>query len=51
MITLKLGLDIWSVIIKRDMIDKMQGNEGVKPMLSYLGWIETDSLLLVSLFL
>jgi 4-amino-4-deoxy-L-arabinose transferase-like glycosyltransferase len=51
MISFKLGLDIWSVIIKRDMIDKMQGNEGVKPMLSYLGWIEIDSLLLVSLFL
>lgn len=50
-LTLKLGLDFWSVIIKRDIIYKTQGNAGVKPMLSYLGWIETDSLLLVSLFL
>ncbi len=50
-VTLKLGPDIWSQIVKRDMVEKMQGDNNVKPLLSYLGWIVVDFLFLVGLFL
>lgn len=50
-VTLKLGPDIWSTIAKRDMLEKMQNDDHAKPLLSYLGWIATDFLLLISLFL
>ncbi len=50
-VTLKLGPDIWSTIAKRDMLEKMQNDDHAKPLLSYLGWIATDFLLFISLFL
>lgn len=50
-VTIKLGPDIWATIIKHDMLGKMQGEENVKPILSYVGWIAVDFLLLVGLLL
>ena len=50
-VTWKLGFDIWGEVIKRDMLEKMQGGESsAKPLLSYLGWIAVDSMLLIGLF-
>ena len=46
----QLGFDIWATIAKRDMLDKMQ-SESAKPILSYLGWIAVDFMLLIGLFL
>jgi 4-amino-4-deoxy-L-arabinose transferase-like glycosyltransferase len=48
-VTWQLGFDIWATIAKRDMLDKMQ-NDSTKPILSYLGWIAVDFLLLIGLF-
>ena len=45
----QLGLDIWATVVKRDMLDKMQ-SDSAKPILSYLGWIAVDFLLLIGLF-
>ena len=45
----QLGFDIWATIAKRDMLDKMQ-SESAKPILSYLGWIAVDFMLLIGLF-
>ncbi|MEO6118147.1 MAG: glycosyltransferase family 39 protein [Methylotenera sp.] len=50
-VTMKLGPDIWATIIKRDMVGKMQGDNNVKPILSYIGWIVVDFLLLAGLLL
>ncbi len=50
LVTLKLGVDIWATVIKRDMLNKMQ-SESAKPLLSYLGWIAVDFMLLIALFL
>ncbi len=50
-VTIQLGPDIWSQIVKRDMLEKMQGDDNVKPLLSYLGWIVVDFLFLVGVFL
>ncbi len=50
-VSMKLGPDIWATIIKRDMVGKMQGDNNVKPILSYIGWIAVDFLLLVGLLL
>ena len=50
-VSLQLGFDIWSTIAKRDMLEKMQAEEVAKPLLSYLGWIMVDFLLLVALLL
>lgn len=50
-VTWKLGFDIWGEVIRRDMLEKMQGGESsAKPLLSYLGWIAVDSMLLIGLF-
>lgn len=49
-VTMQLGFDIWSTIAKRDMLEKIQAAETAKPLLSYLGWIAVDFLLLVGLF-
>ena len=46
----QLGLDIWATVFKRDMLDKMQ-SDSAKPILSYLGWIAVDFMLLIGLFL
>jgi 4-amino-4-deoxy-L-arabinose transferase-like glycosyltransferase len=46
----QLGFDIWEKVVQRDMLDKMQ-SESVKPLLSYLGWIAVDFMLLITLFL
>jgi len=46
----QLGFDIWATIAKRDMLDKMQ-SDSAKPILSYLGWIAVDFMLLIGLFL
>jgi len=51
LVTIRLGPDIWSLIVKRDMLEKMQGDTNVKPVLSYLGWITVDFLMLTGLFL
>lgn len=48
-VSTKLGPDIWATIIKRDMLGKMQGDNNVKPLLSYIGWVAVDFLLLVGL--
>ena len=45
----QLGFDIWQTVVKRDMLDKMQ-NDTAKPILSYLGWIAVDFMLLIALF-
>ena len=45
----QLGLDIWATVFKRDMVDKMQ-SDSAKPLLSYLGWIAVDFMLLIGLF-
>jgi 4-amino-4-deoxy-L-arabinose transferase-like glycosyltransferase len=49
-VTVKLGPDIWAMIAKRDMLGKMQSEDLSKPLLSYVGWIATDFLLLVGFF-
>ncbi len=49
-VSVKLGPDIWTVIAKRDMLNKMQADDLAKPFLSYFGWIATDFLLLIFLF-
>jgi 4-amino-4-deoxy-L-arabinose transferase-like glycosyltransferase len=49
-VTMQLGTDIWTAIVKRDMLGKMQGEGAIKPVLSYVGWIAVDFLLLISLF-
>jgi 4-amino-4-deoxy-L-arabinose transferase-like glycosyltransferase len=46
----QLGLGIWGKVVQRDMLDKMQ-SDTAKPLLSYLGWIAVDFLLLIALFL
>ncbi|MEQ1598776.1 MAG: glycosyltransferase family 39 protein [Methylotenera sp.] len=46
----KLGFDIWEKVVQRDMLDKMQ-SDTAKPLLSYLGWIAVDFMLLIALFL
>ena len=48
-VTWKLGFDIWSVIAKRDMLEKMQSGSA-KPLLSYAGWIAVDFMFLIGLF-
>lgn len=50
LVTKQLGFAIWSVIAKRDLLEKMQSDSS-KPILSYLGWIAVDFLFLVGLFL
>jgi 4-amino-4-deoxy-L-arabinose transferase-like glycosyltransferase len=45
----QLGFDIWEKVVQRDMLDKMQG-DSTKPILSYLGWIAVDFMLLIALF-
>ncbi len=50
-VSLQLGFDIWAIIAKRDMLDKVQAEEVAKPLLSYLGWIIVDFLLLLGLLL
>jgi 4-amino-4-deoxy-L-arabinose transferase-like glycosyltransferase len=50
LVSIKLGPDIWVLIAKRDMLEKMQGENNTKPILSYVAWIAVDFLLLVSLF-
>lgn len=50
-VSLQLGFDIWAIIAKRDMLDKVQAEEVAKPVLSYLGWIIVDFLLLLGLLL
>lgn len=50
-VTIKLGPDIWATIAKRDMLEKMQGDNNIKPILSYVGWITVDFMLLVGVFL
>jgi 4-amino-4-deoxy-L-arabinose transferase-like glycosyltransferase len=50
LVSVKLGPDIWALIAKRDMLEKMQGENNTKPLLSYVAWIAVDFLLLVSLF-
>lgn len=50
-VSLQLGFDIWEAVVKRDMLGKMQAEEVAKPLLSYLGWITVDFLLLVGLLL
>jgi len=49
-VSVKLGPSIWSVIAKRDMLNKMQADDLAKPLLSYIAWITTDFLLLIALF-
>lgn len=49
-VTWQLGIDIWAKIAKRDILEKMQ-SDSAKPLLSYLGWIAVDFMLLISLFL
>ena len=49
-VTWQLGFDIWATVVKRDMLDKMQ-SDSAKPILSYLGWIAVDFMLLIGLFL
>lgn len=44
----QLGLHIWADIARHDMLGKMQDADA-KPLLSYLGWISVDFLLLVAL--
>ena len=44
----QLGFDIWGAIAKRDMLEKMQAVEVAKPLLSYVGWIAIDFLLLLA---
>jgi 4-amino-4-deoxy-L-arabinose transferase-like glycosyltransferase len=46
----QLGFDIWEKVVQRDMLDKMQ-SDTAKPILSYLGWIAVDFMLLIALFL
>lgn len=50
-VSLELGFDIWTAIAQRDMLAKMQAEESAKPLLSYVGWILVDFLLLVPLLL
>ena len=50
-VTWQLGPDIWGQIARKDMLGKMQAEEVAKPLLSYLGWIAVDFLLLVALLL
>ncbi len=50
-VSMQLGFDIWSVIVKRDMLDKMQAEDVAKPILSYVGWIIVDFLFLVGILL
>lgn len=50
-VSLQLGFDIWEAVVRRDMLGKMQAEEVAKPLLSYLGWITVDFLLLVVLLL
>jgi len=50
-VTWQLGPDIWAQIARKDMLGKMQAEEMAKPVLSYLGWIAVDFLLLVALLL
>lgn len=45
----QLDLDIWATVFKRDILDKMQ-SDSTKPLLSYLGWIAVDFMLLIGLF-
>jgi 4-amino-4-deoxy-L-arabinose transferase-like glycosyltransferase len=49
LVSLQLGFDIWATIAKRDMLGKIQAEDTAKPLLSYLGWIAVDFLLLVGL--
>ena len=49
LVTLQMGFDIWSTIAKRDMLEKMQ-SDSAKPLLSYVGWIAFDFMLLIGLF-
>jgi 4-amino-4-deoxy-L-arabinose transferase-like glycosyltransferase len=49
-VSVKLGPSIWSEIAKRDMLNKMQADDLAKPLLSYIAWIATDFLLLITLF-
>ncbi len=49
LVTWQLGFDIWATVVKRDMLEKMQG-DSAKPFLSYAGWIAVDFLLLIALF-
>ena len=49
-VTLKLGPDIWVTVTKRDMLEKMQA-DSAKPLLSYIGWIAVDFLLLIGILL
>ena len=48
-VTWQLGFDVWSTVVKRDMMDKMQ-SDTAKPILSYFGWIAVDFMLLIGLF-
>ena len=48
-VSLQLGFDIWAIIARRDMLEKIQAAEVAKPFLSYLGWITVDFLLLIAL--
>lgn len=41
-VTWRLGPDVWSAIAHRDMVEKIQGEGGAKPVLSYLGWVLLD---------
>ncbi len=50
LVTWQLGFDIWSTVAKHDMLEKMQ-SASAKPLLSYLGWIIVDFMLLIGLFL
>jgi 4-amino-4-deoxy-L-arabinose transferase-like glycosyltransferase len=50
-VTLQLGTDIWVSITQKDMINKMQAEDLAKPLLSYIGWIAVDFLLLISMFI
>ena len=49
-VSIRLGPDIWALIAKKDMLEKMQGDNSIKPLLSYVAWIAVDFLLLISLF-
>ena len=48
-VSLQLGFDIWAIIAKRDMLEKIQAEDVAKPILSYLGWIVVDFLFLAGL--
>jgi 4-amino-4-deoxy-L-arabinose transferase-like glycosyltransferase len=48
-VTMQLGTDVWISIMQNDMVNKMQGESVGKPLLSYIGWIATDFILLIGL--